>query len=267
MIVLAPCKINIGLRVLDKRNDGFYNLDSYLYPIPLYDIIEISKTDKDELIQTGIISTSKQEDNLVYKAIQIMRKYYSFPFVKIHLHKQIPIEAGLGGGSSDAISTIKIINSYFQLNISQVKMLEMALVLGSDCPFFIKAIPSQIKGKGEIISSLDISLAGKYIMLVKPSFSISTTEAFKEIETNKREGLPNINKVDIENWTAVFTNDFEISLEKKFTEITQIKNKLLEHGAIYASLSGSGSTVFGIFNSVKNIPFNDTYFTWFGSIQ
>ncbi len=266
MIAFAPCKINIGLRILDKRKDGFHNLESFFYPVPLYDILEISKSKKDDLVQTGFFSTTRMEDNLVFKAILLLRKKLHFPAVKIHLHKQIPIQAGLGGGSSDAITALKLILSFFNLNISSILMMEIALELGSDCPFFINANAARVEGRGENITAVDFSLKGKYIMLVKPNFPIETSKAFQYIKNTSNKALPNILDLEFSKWQNEYRNDFELNLEKKHTEIKIIKTKLLEQGAGYVSLSGSGSTVFGIFNSKEKMEFNPSYFTWFGAL-
>jgi len=267
MISFAPCKINIGLKVLNKRKDGFHNIESYLYPIPLYDILEIAISNKDELIQTGIVSTIKMENNLVYKAILLLRKEVQFPPVKIHLHKQIPVQAGLGGGSSNAMTTLKLIISFFGLPVSSDLLMKLAIKLGSDCPFFINSNVAKIEGRGEKITPLNFSLKGKYIMLVKPSFSINTSNAFLKFKNNEEKALPHIPNLELNKWQKDVYNDFEINLEKKHKEIKIIKTKLLEQGAFYASLSGSGSTVFGVFNSEKVIKFNPSYFTWFGTLQ
>ena len=267
MIAFAPCKINIGLRIHSKREDGFHNLESYFYPIPLYDILEIHNSSFDELVQTGIISTMKMEDNLVYKAILLLRKTYFFPPVKIHLHKQIPFQAGLGGGSSNAIACLKLLSSFFKLNIPNSIMMKMALVLGSDCPFFINAGAAKIAGRGENITPIDLSLSGKFMMIIKPNFSIDTKEAFQNNKWNNTQPLANILKIELSQWQNEYSNDFENILEKTHPEIKKIKSQLIEHGAIYASLSGSGSTVFGIFETRKYIEFDPSYFTWFGVLQ
>jgi 4-diphosphocytidyl-2-C-methyl-D-erythritol kinase len=262
MIAFAPAKINIGLRILNKREDGFHNIDSYFYPIPLYDILEIQGSSHDELIQTGIISSNEMKKNLVFQAIQKIREYYHFPPIKIHLHKQIPVQSGLGGGSSDAISTLKLIDSYFQLNMRSADTMSIALSLGSDCPFFINSKPAKVGGRGEIIAPIDLSLSGKYIMIIKPSFSIDTKLAFQRSYEMNSSALPVINQNDIGLWPSVFTNDFENVKGDQANEIQEIKNILKQGGALYTSLSGSGSAVYGIFNFHPNIIFSSKYFTW-----
>lgn len=267
MISYSPAKINIGLKILDKRSDGFHNLSSYFYPIPLFDIIEIQENDIDELVQTGFVSTLNMEDNLVYEGLIKLRENYSIPNLKIHLHKQIPFQAGLGGGSSNAVTFIKMLNSKFQLGIPDAELLEIALDLGSDCPFFVKAWPSEISGRGEIIKEVNLSLSGKYITIVKPELSISTAKAFASIDKKENKKLASISIENLAAWQNLFTNDFQLVFEKQFSEIEEIKDKLTEAGAVYVSLSGSGSALYGIFNERKRMEFNSSYFSWTGKLQ
>lgn len=267
MISYSPAKINIGLKILDKRTDGYHNLSSYFYPVPFFDIIEIQENNIDELVQTGFVSTQNMEDNLVYKSLLKLRKNHPIPNLKIHLHKQIPFQAGLGGGSSNAVTFIKMLNSKFQLGISDIELLEIALGLGSDCPFFVKACPSEISGRGEIIKEVNLSLSGKYITIVKPELSISTSKAFASIAKKDNKKLASISIENLADWNDLFTNDFQLVFEKQFSEIKEIKNKFIEAGAVYVSLSGSGSAVYGIFNERKKIEFNSSYFLWTGKLQ
>jgi len=262
MIAFAPAKINIGLRILNKREDGYHNIDSYFYPIPLFDILEIQHSSIDELIQTGIIPSQKIKDNIVYQAIQKAREYYSFPPLKIHLHKKIPVQSGLGGGSSDAVSTLKLIDSYFQLNMRSEDIMTMALSLGSDCPFFLNSKPARVGGRGEIITSIDLSLSGKYIMIVKPSFSVNTKLAFQMNNGKNSIALPIINQDKMNTWSSVLTNDFEKLMGKQDDEVKAIKKTLNQGGALYSSLSGSGSAIYGIFDFYPNIAFSRKYFIW-----
>ena len=269
MIAFAPAKINIGLRIINKRKDGFHNLESYLYPVPLYDIIEIlpsntsNTSHKDELVQTGIKTHTSLADNLVYKAVLKVREHYTIPPLKIHLHKQIPIQSGLGGGSSDAVSILKMLNSLFSLNLSCDKMQEYTESLGSDCPFFLKASAAKVTGRGEYISSIDRSLAGKCIVIIKPDFSISTVDAFAQVKAYTKNPL--------RSWQAgnlnSFTNDFEKHLGENQLIVQEVKDFLKANGAIYTSMSGSGSAIFGIFDKKVNISYNTAYFHWIGLLQ
>jgi len=267
MIAYAPCKINIGLKILDKRGDGFHNIDSYFYAVPLYDIIEIQEDDHDSLIQTGIISTIKTEDNLVYKVLKLLRDNFYLPPIHIHLHKQIPIQAGLGGGSSDATNMLKLLNTYFNLKISAKELFNMALSLGSDCPYFLHPNPARVQGRGEIVLPESFDLKLKYIVIVKPPFSVSTKEAFSSHQENKTEKLKDISHLSFGTWPDVFINDFEKAVISIYPSILEIKKSFLKASAFYISLSGSGSAVFGLFHSPVDLVFPSSYFVWKGQLQ
>lgn len=266
MIEYAPAKINIGLKILNKREDGFHNLHSYFYPVPLFDLLEIQQYKKDLLIQTGLISTTTAKDNLVYKALVLLRHYFDIPPLKIHLHKQIPFQAGLGGGSGNAISFIKLVSKVFKFTLSPSQWLVLANALGSDCPFFIHAVPSEVKGKGEIVKPIAWSLKGIKIIIIKPNISVKTSEAFQNINTDK-DILKDICTVSLKEYQNTFENQFEENLVPKYPFITEIKNKLLQSGAFYVSLSGSGSAVFGLFHKMVKINFSSSYFVWKGELQ
>ncbi|MCK5776915.1 MAG: 4-(cytidine 5'-diphospho)-2-C-methyl-D-erythritol kinase [Bacteroidales bacterium] len=269
MITFAPAKINIGLRIVNKRKDGFHNLESYLYPIPLYDIIEVlpsntsNTSNKDELIQTGIETHTCLADNLVYKAVLKVREHDTVPPLKIHLHKQIPIQSGLGGGSSDAVATLKILNNLFSLNLSGDRMQKYAEALGSDCPFFLKSSAAKISGRGEHINPIEMSLAGKYIVVIKPDFSMSTAHAFAQVKNYSKSPLSDCKAGNFNS----LTNDFENYLGKNQLIVQEVKNFLKVNGAIYTSMSGSGSAIFGLFQQKVNIRFNTAYFHWSGRLQ
>lgn len=266
MIAFTPAKINIGLRILDRRSDGFHNLDSYFYPVPLYDILEIKTQNTDELVQTGILTSTSMEENLVYKALSLLREYYRIPPLKIHLHKQIPVQAGLGGGSGNASGMLKLLNDSFQLNISKDKMLELAAELGSDCPFFIDAKAAHITGRGDIIEPLDFDLKGVFIAIVKAPVAMSTAKAFQLVNKSNKK-LDDIVNLKREEYQYSMINDFESSFRQELPEVTMIKEQLINSGAFYASLSGSGSAVFALFESQANLQFDSSYFYWLGQLQ
>ena len=266
MIVYTPAKINIGLRILDKRADGFHNLDSYFYPVPLYDIIEIITYDRDELVQTGIHTSTSMVNNLVHKALKLLRKDYEIPTMKIHLHKQIPVQAGLGGGSGNASGMLKLLNDNFQLNISKKEMLKYAAELGSDCPFFIEEKAAHIKGRGEIIEPIDFSLAGIYIAIIKAPVAMSTARAFQLVNKSNKK-LEDIQSLKKEEYQKLMVNDFESSFHQELPEITTIKDQMVDSGAFYASLSGSGSAVFALFEFKPHLQFDSSYFSWIGLLQ
>lgn len=266
MIAYSPAKINIGIRILNKRSDGFHNLHSYLYPVPLYDLIEIQENETDQLNQSGIVSTTNMQANLVYKALQLLRDEISIPPLKIHLHKQIPYQAGLGGGSGDAITFIKLVLKKFKYSLRKRKIQVIAEKLGSDCPFFIEAKPAEIRGRGELVQSINWSLKALKIIIVKPDIAIKTADAFAGIRTQNTE-LPKLNNVKSNNYQNFFTNDFEAQLSDKYPVLKEIKEKLIQSGALYASLSGSGSAVFGLSYHTINIKFPSSYFVWNGELQ
>lgn len=262
MIGFAPAKINLGLSVFGKRADGFHELDSYLYSIPFYDILEIQEAPQDLFTLSGLPINTLPENNLAISALNLLKAQVRIPPVHIHLHKQIPVQAGLGGGSSDAISVLKLLNKFFKLNINKTLMLEMALKLGSDCPFFITSAASKISGRGEILEKASFSLKGKYILVVKPPISINTAHAFQQIKTYSKIKLPNISTLDLYNWKEKLVNDFEASLFQTHGLLAEIKENLYKNRAIYASLSGSGSALFGIFENEPAIEFKSDYLVW-----
>lgn len=266
MIAYTPAKINIGLRILDKRPDGFHNIDSYFYPVPLYDMIEIKTQETDELVQSGILTSTSMEENLVYKALKLLRNDFEIPPLKIHLHKQIPVQAGLGGGSGNASGMLKLINKHFQLGISNEDMLAYAVVLGSDCPFFIEEKAAHISGRGEIINRINFSLAGVYIAIIKAPVAMSTARAFQLVNKSNTH-LEDILSLKKEEYQKMMPNDFESSFHQELPEVTSIKAQLIESGAFYASLSGSGSAVFALFHDKPTITFDSTYFCWQGLLQ
>ncbi len=266
MIAYTPAKINIGLRILDKRPDGFHNLDSYFYPVPLFDIIEIKTQNTDELVQTGVLTSTSMEENLVYKALSLLRNDFEIPPQKIHLHKQIPVQAGLGGGSGNASGMLKLLNEYFKLNIPKEKLLEYAAELGSDCPFFIDEKPAHITGRGEIIEEIDFSLKGVHIAIVKPPVAMSTAKAF-QLVNRSNEDLKDILNLKKKEFQKQMSNDFETSFYQELPEVKTIKNQLLRSGAFYASLSGSGSAIFALFDTKPQLQLNSSYFYWSGLLQ
>ena len=270
MINYPQCKINLGLNVIEKRQDGFHNLETIFYPVSLCDILEIIPSDKNSFSISGISIPGNPFSNLVFKTYEILKKDFDLPPVQIHLHKNIPAGAGLGGGSSNAASAIVMLNQIFSLNLSENKMMNYASSLGSDCAFFITNKPMFATGKGDIFQPIIFSLKGYYILLIKPDFSVNTAEAYSFIQPKKT--IISANKIienPVEEWKNKLVNDFEEPVFKKFPKIQSIKEKLYELGASYASMSGSGSAVFGLFKneiSVENI-FPNEYFIWQGKLD
>lgn len=250
MITFPTAKINLGLDVLEKRNDGYHNIASLFYPIPLQDALEIIPSSGAlEYSTSGIVLECKEDDNLVVKAFKLLQEKYHLPNVKIHLHKHIPFGAGLGGGSSDAAYALSMLNEMFGLEISEDELIVYAASLGADCAFFIKNSPQIARGIGEILSDAELSLEGKYFLLVKPDVAVPTANAYKFIKPRIPENsLEEIIKRPLSEWKGVLKNDFEESVFKQYPSLAELKEQMYGLGAQYAAMSGSGSSIFGIFD-------------------
>jgi 4-diphosphocytidyl-2-C-methyl-D-erythritol kinase len=266
MIAYSPAKINIGLHILNKRVDGYHNIHSYIYPIPLFDIIEIKESVSDQLIQTGFRSTPDWRENIIYKSLALLRKEINVPPLKIHLHKQIPVGSGLGGGSSNAISFLKLIIQYFSISVKPEFLSKLAEKLGSDCPFFIQCRPSEISGTGNQINILKWSLRGIYICIVMPNSSISTSKAYKKIVPYKKTLVPIVH-ADLNDYFVFYKNQFENYAMDTIPELIEIKKQLISSGSFFTSLTGSGSAIYGLFYQNPNIQFNKAYFVWSGVLN
>lgn len=256
MIVFPNTKINIGLNITEKRKDGFHNLETIFYPMELCDVLEFVETNgKTELYNSGIKIDVHEKDNLVLKAYKLLQEDYKIPNLKIHLHKNVPLGAGLGGGSADASYMLSSLNNYFNLNISEKQLIIYAQKLGSDCPFFIKNKPVFAEGTGNLFSEVELDLSKYHILLVKPKIHVSTKDAFSNIFPSKpKQSLKELFKLPITDWKDNIFNDFEENVFKLHPEIKKIKNTLYNMSAIYAQMSGSGATVFGIFEKEPIIP-------------
>ena len=259
MILYPHSKINIGLSITGKRPDGFHNIETVFYPIALCDSLSIESAESGASCQLDFscdgveMPDNKTRDNLCCKAYHLLNADYRLPPAIIRLHKKIPVGAGLGGGSSDAAYTLLALNDLFQLNISKEKLSQYASRLGSDCAFFLQSSPAFGTGKGDILEPIALSLAGYHILLVKPPVFVSTADAYSSVTPRKAQHrLPEILQAPISEWRHMVFNDFEISVFKKFPEIGRIKEKLYGEGAVYASMSGSGSSVYGIFDKKPN---------------
>lgn len=257
MIYFPNSKINIGLNVIEKRSDGFHNIETLFYPIPLNDILEIRENNKDiiRINISGIKINEDVENNLCIKAYNILKKDFpNLPKVDISLHKSIPLGAGLGGGSSDAAYTLKLLNYIFSLGLNDNKLIYYSRILGADCAFFLKNKPIYAFNKGDEFENTDLDLSGKYLLLIKPDVFISTREAYsKIIPSNQNYDIRKIiNDYPIKEWKNYLKNDFEISYNKKYPIFSEIKNTLYDFGAEFSSLSGSGSIMYGIFSEKIN---------------
>lgn len=256
MITFPPCKINLGLNILNKRQDGYHNISTCFYPVAWTDILEIIPSHTFSFSMSGNNIPGRDEDNLCIKAYKLLQKDFNIPPVKIHLHKTIPTGAGLGGGSSDAAYCLRTLKQIFNLDISQQNLQSYAGEIGSDCAFFIQDKPQLGTGRGEILTDIAISLKGKFLMLLKPDIHVSTAEAYAGITPAQPEkDLQSLlEQTPLGSWKNLIQNDFENSVFKKYPQIKAIKQKLYDMGALYASMSGSGSSVFGIFSDPQQIP-------------
>lgn len=260
MITFPNAKINLGLNIVEKRPDGYHNLETIFYPINLQDALEVTRRENNDKEYTLHISGSplegEPEDNLVVKAYKLLKKDYPglLP-VDIHMYKHIPAGAGLGGGSSDAACMIKLLNDKFSLGLSTERMEEYAVKLGADCAFFIRNKPVFATGIGNLFEPVELSLKGYHIILIKPDIFVSTRDAFAEIKpVRPAVSLKEIVKQPMETWKNSMKNDFEDSVFKKFPEIAAIKDELYDLEAVYAAMSGSGSSVYGIFKApIENV--------------
>ncbi|MCF2446027.1 4-(cytidine 5'-diphospho)-2-C-methyl-D-erythritol kinase [Dyadobacter sp. CY345] len=254
MLVFPNAKINIGLNIVEKRQDGFHNIESCFYPVGWSDALEILPAKEYGFQSDGIDIPGDASNNLCAKAYQMLAADYTFTPVNIHLLKAVPIGAGLGGGSSDAAFTIKALNDLFSLKISLEKQLEYARRLGSDCAFFIENKPLYCFEKGDRFEEISLTLAGKWIVLVNPGLHISTFEAYSGVKPRHSEvDLRALLKQPLSEWKQTVKNDFEESLFPKFSVLKKIKEKLYEKGAVYAAMSGSGSTLYGIFEEETDL--------------
>lgn len=287
MIFFPNCKINLGLYILGKRPDGFHSIESVFYPVELCDALEIrpSTDTRTRFTQTGLdIGSTSSEDNLCMKALRLLQNDYpQIGQVDMHLDKAIPAFAGLGGGSSDAAFTLRLLDFVFSLGLSEERMREYAAALGSDCIFFTQDKPMFVSGRGENLEPVDLSLKGLHLVLIKPDIRISTREAYSSLVCRKtrkhslrfciselQKALSKGESQGIKQAFSLFVNDFEECLFPKYPLLSEIKQMLCQGGGLYASLSGSGSTIFGIFekeSDAKRIKAPKDAFLWQGVLK
>jgi len=267
MLLFPNAKINLGLHITGKRADGYHELATVFYPVLLKDVLEIIQTDKATtnhephtnstiiFTTTGLTIPGEPDKNLCVKAYHLLQKDYpELPAIKMHLHKIIPMGAGLGGGSADGAFALRLINQKFQLHLSDQQLIHYAAQLGSDCPFFILNKPCFATGRGELLEPINLDLSDYQFVLVNPNIHISTKWAFEQLTPSKPQAdLRSIVQQPIESWKNNLYNDFEAPIAKHHPEIQSIKDTLYSNGAIYASMTGSGSTVFGIFSKNATI--------------
>ncbi len=255
MIKCSPCKINLGLNILARREDGYHDLQTIFYPIHgRSDLLEINPATEDSFTSSGLIVDCAPEDNLCVRAIELLRHQgYNVPPVHIHLHKQTPFGAGLGGGSANATTVLKLANEMFSLAINNKELESLAASLGSDTAYFVGEGAQIASGRGEILTPIDLNLEGYYIYIVMPQLHVSTRDAFSGITPRHREPLENLSVENISQWKDSLENDFETTLFPKYPLLQQIKTAFYDAGALYASLSGSGAALYGIFSEKPSV--------------
>ncbi|HKL38394.1 MAG TPA: 4-(cytidine 5'-diphospho)-2-C-methyl-D-erythritol kinase [Bacteroidales bacterium] len=272
MIFFPNAKINLGLFITEKRADGYHNLESVFYPIAWSDILEIKEQGPTDPLftTTGLAIDSGYRENLCYRAYQMMRRAYDLPPVAFHLHKIIPAGAGLGGGSSDGAFTLKGLNELFEIGLDKTRLRSMASELGSDCPFFIDNQPAFVWETGNQMETISLPIKNKHLVVVVPPLHIPTARAYQLVTPRKsRPGLKQIiTDLHPKQWPDKANNDFEEPLAQEMPQLLAIKQGLYDSGALYASLSGSGSAIYGIFEEKPSLP--DTfsgYRIWEGKLE
>ena len=250
MNLRANCKINLGLDILRRREDGFHDLETVMIPVvELYDEVEVERVEGDSVFeQTGLVVDCPAEKNLCMKALRLMQQLYGVGNVRIRLDKRVPFGAGLGGGSSDATAVILALNELFELGLSEERLVETAAMIGSDTAFFVRNTPQICRGRGEKMEPIELPLKGFYLAIAKPDEGVSTREAYAGV----KPAIPQVRLKDalqrpVSEWNGVVKNDFEPHIFALHPTIAELKQEMLDAGAIYASMSGSGSAVFGIF--------------------
>lgn len=259
MIVYPNAKINLGLQVLRRRPDGYHDLATVFYPIPLQDALEVHGADRFRFRQAGSMLDCPAGDNLVIRALKMLEADFRLPELDIFLYKHIPSGAGLGGGSSDAAFMMKLLNDEYHLGLSADDLRHRLSALGADCAFFVDNTPALATGIGDHLVPIDFSLSGWTLLLVKPDVAVSTRDAYADVQPRERDGedgaaLMKALMLPVEEWQGQVTNDFERSVFPRYPEIAGIRDLLLDLGAVYASMSGSGSAVFGLFRQPVEAP-------------
>ncbi len=270
MLVFPNAKVNIGLNIVSKRKDGFHNIETIFYPVKYFDVLEVLEVEEKEpetlskskrevtlqpivFNQSGIKIPGKNDDNICVQAYRLLENDYELPPINVFLQKLIPTGAGLGGGSSDGAFMLKLLNNLFNIGLKKDKLAAYAQRLGSDCPFFLQNKPVYANGKGDQFDPIQLDLSDYHIVLITPAIHISTVEAYsKATPSAPGYSLKDVIKTPIENWKKKIKNDFEAKAFRKYPDLLEIKKDLYAKGALYASMSGSGSTIYGIFNKKEN---------------
>jgi 4-diphosphocytidyl-2-C-methyl-D-erythritol kinase len=264
MVVFPNCKLNLGLYVLRKRQDGYHDLQTVFYPLNWCDALEVIEFTRGgsefQLEISGLAVAGNIEDNLLFKCWKLLRQNHALPPLQIHLHKSLPMGAGLGGGSSDAAFFLNLLNTKFNLQLSLQERLELALQLGADCPFFILNKPVFAEGKGEVFSDIQVDLSRYYILCVFPNLHSNTSLAFQSIRPQSPQfDLRQAIQGPVKEWKNTIANDFENPVFDQFPILRTLKQSMYDHGALYASMSGSGSAMFGIFEEQPTLTIAENY--------
>ncbi len=268
MLYYSNIKINLGLHITEKRADGFHNIESVFYPINWYDALECHPSKTTSIENSGLTIDGAPENNLILKAYRLLSQDHHIPPTSFYIQKNIPMGAGLGGGSANAAYTLKALNQLYELNLNPKQLLEYARQLGSDCAFFIHNQPILATEKGDVFSPCSLNLSKYYILLIYPNIAISTPQAYAKVKPRKEsKNILNILSQPIENWKNELKNHFEDALFKDIPVLKQIKEQLYQNGAIYASMSGSGSTMYGIFKNKPCVEKFKSYQTWSGKLE
>jgi 4-diphosphocytidyl-2-C-methyl-D-erythritol kinase len=256
MVIFPNAKINIGLNILRKRKDGYHDIETLFYPIGMKDALEYVENGRNmvNFVNSGLKLDIDPEQNIVVKAYRILQETHVLPGLDIHLHKVIPSGAGLGGGSSDAAFLLKALNEHFDLNISKDKLKAIAGRLGADCSFFLENRPAYATGTGDKLEAFDFSLKGYFLVVIKPPFGVDTKSAYAGVvPTEYTLQFKKIIEGSVQEWTGKIKNDFETTLFVKFPDLGHLKGMLSDFGAVYTSMSGSGSSVYAIFGKEPDI--------------
>lgn len=253
MISFPNAKINLGLNVVARKSDGYHNIESCFLPIDWCDVLEIVPASSFQFSATGLPIPGNQVDNLCVKAFNLIQQNHQIGNVHIHLHKMIPMGGGLGGGSADGAFTLKLLNEFFELHLTTNELKNYASQLGSDCPFFIENNPRYVTGTGFEFADIEVSLKGKFLALTNPNIHVGTKEAYSQIKPKASEtSIPEILKKPLDTWKSKLRNDFETSVFPLQPDIAALKDSFYANGAIYASMTGSGATVYGIFEEAPS---------------
>lgn len=256
MITFPNAKINLGLNITSRRSDGYHNLETIFYPVQIKDALEVIKSAEMSFETSGIEIPGHANENLCLQAYDLLRKDFDLPNIAIHLHKQIPIGAGLGGGSADAAFFIKLINEKFQLSLDVETMQNYCRKLGADCAFFIENKPLFAFEKGDVFEDINLTLSAYHLVLVMPPVHVSTGEAYRGVKPKQpQQSLKELVKLPIADWQGKITNDFEEHILRNHPQIRGVKSALLEAGALFALMSGSGASVYGIFKNSVDLSF------------